>query len=121
MIITNSNLILHRPLDIEDGYMYHIAIYHIAITRAQAQKSSTEETGAGASNTDLPLKDHLEEEQDGDGGMEESNTDSPPSSDDHPTGAVGTDPKEPYSIEGSTEVAEEGSNTDSPPTGHFEI
>ena len=36
---------------------------YAAITRAQAQKSSTEETGAGVNNTDLPLKDPVEEEQ----------------------------------------------------------
>ena len=88
---------------------------YAAITRAQARKSSTEETGAGASNTDLPLKDHLEEEQNGDGGMEESNTDSPPRSDDHPTGAVGTEPKDPYSIQHGDGGMEE-SNTDSPPS-----
>ena len=29
MIITDSNLILHRPLDIEDGYMYYIAIFDV--------------------------------------------------------------------------------------------
>ena len=29
MIITDSNLILHRPLDIEDGYVVHVAIFDV--------------------------------------------------------------------------------------------